>query len=357
MRGDAAHGVARADGHAGRVGLRGLLRRYGRAAVEALVDDRHHRVIRAAKSLTPVVAVAVHAANDLRGHVVVVGRDSDLRPDRVMPHLGIRLATITCGDLLPRVTLTEEQVQIQRADTVQIAGGRVLHHALALAAGVPRSGLPAGRVHRRILGLPQHAMGAHVGRNLIHGGILHVHDRPDLGTRIHLVDPLAHPVAVAPSCVPVGLPVQREHALAHIAIELVEIMVDLRRDVAAVRVMVAAASLAGLTRPIGLAAPRRVHIAATLRDLHDGRVRINHARHVSGLPAGNVDDVHVRAGDRRDSDAQHRSQRGQRPADMPTQTLVLRLAFVVEDTQIPLLPAPKSGANRKAIPKWDGLEN
>jgi hypothetical protein len=42
---------------------------------------------------------------------------------------------------------------------------------------------------------------------------------------------------------------------------------------------------------------------------------------------------------------------------MPTQTLVLRLAFVVEDTQIPLLPAPKSGANRKAIPKWDGFEN
>ena len=181
-------------------------------------------------------------------------------------------------------------------------------------------------------------MGAHVGRNLIHGGILHVHDRPDLGTRIHLVDPLAHPIAITPSCVAVGLPVQRKHALAHITVELVEIMVHLGGDVAAVRVMVAAASLAGLPRPIGLAAPRRIHVAATLRDLHDGRVSVHHARHVCTLPAGNVDDVHVRAGDRRDSYAQHRSQRGQRPAHMPTQTLVLRLAFVVEDAHILSFP-------------------
>ena len=255
-----------------------------------------------------------------------------------MPHLGMGLTPITIRDLLPSVTLTEEQVQIQRADTVQIAGGRILHHALALAAGVPRSGLPAGRVHGSVLGLPQHAMGAHVGRNLIHGGILHVHDRPDLGTRIHLVDPLAHPIAITPSCVAVGLPVQRKHALAHITVELVEIMVHLGGDVAAVRVMVAAASLAGLPRPIGLAAPRRIHVAATLRDLHDGRVSVHHARHVCTLPAGNVDDVHVRAGDRRDSYAQHRSQRGQRPAHMPTQTLVLRLAFVVEDAHILSFP-------------------
>ena len=274
-----------------------------------------------------------------------------------MPHLGIRLASITVRDLLPSVALTEEQVQVQRADTVQVAGGSVLHHALALAAGIPRSGLPAGRVHRRILRLPQHAMGAHVGRNLIHSTVLHVHDGPDLGTRIHLVDPLAHPVAVAPSCVAVGLPVQREHALAHITVELVEIMVDLGGDVAAVRVMVAAASLAGPTRPIGLATPRRICVAATLRDLHDGRVRVHHARHVCRLPAGNVDDVHVRAGDRRDGDAQYRSQRGQRPADMPTQTLVLRLAFVVEDAHILSFPPPSQGANRKAIPKWDGFEN
>ena len=260
-----------------------------------------------------------------------------------MPHLGIRLAAIAVRDLLPCVTLTEEQVQVQRADTVQIAGGRILHHALALASGIPRSGLPAGRVHRRILSLPQHAMGAHVGRNLIHGGILHVHDRPDLGTRIHLVDPLAHPVAVAPSCVAVGLPVQREHALAHIAVELVEIMVHLGGDVAAVRVMVAAASLTGLPRPIGLATPRRVHVAGTLGDLHDGRVRVHHACHVGGLPSTHVDDVHIRAGDRRDSDAQHRSQRGQRLADMPTQTLVLRLAFVIEDAHILSFPPQVKG--------------
>ena len=260
-----------------------------------------------------------------------------------MSHLGMGLAPIAVRDLLPCVTLTEEQVQVQRADTVQIAGGRILHHALALASGVPRSGLPAGRVHGSILSLPQHAMGANVGRNLIHGGILHVHDGPDLGTRIHLVDPLAHPIAVAPSGVPVGLPIQREHALAHIAVELVEIMVDLGGDVAAVRVMVAAASLAGLTCPIGLAAPRRVRVAGTFGDLHDGRVGVHHARHVCTLPAGHVDDVHVRAGDRRDGDAQHRSQRGQRLADMPTQTLVLRLAFVVEDAHILSFPPQARG--------------
>ena len=304
-----------------------------------MVHNRHHTVVGTAKSLTTLIAVAVHAANDLRGHAIVIRRGSDLRPDRIMPHLGMGLTPITVRDLLPSVTLTEEQVQIQRADTVQIAGGSILHHALALASGVPRSGLPAGRVHRRILSLPQHAMGAHVGRNLIHGTVLHVHDGPDLGTRIHLVDPLAHPIAVAPSGVPVGLPIQREHALAHIAVELVEIMVDLGGDVAAVRVMVAAASLAGLTCPIGLAAPRRVRVAGTFGDLNDGRVGVHHARHVCTLPAGNVDDVHVRAGDRRDSNAQHRSQRGQRPADMPTQTLVFRVAFV-EDAHILSFPPP-----------------
>ena len=253
-----------------------------------------------------------------------------------MPHLGIRLAAIAVRDLLPSVTLTEEQVQIQRADTVQIAGGRILHHALALASGIPRSGLPAGRVHRRILSLPQHAMGANVGRNLIHGGILHVHDRPNLGTRIHLVDPLAHPVAVAPSCVAVGLPVQREHALAHIAVELVEIMVHLGGDVATVRVMVATASLAGLTRPINLATPRRIHITATLSDLHHGGIGINHAGHISRLPAGHVDHVHVRGRDRRDNHAQCDNKTSERQPHVAWNLLMLR-TFLTENLQANLL--------------------
>ena len=62
-RGDAAHGVARADGHAGRVGLRGLLRRYGRGAGEALVDDRHDLVVVRAERVAPLLAVAVVATD------------------------------------------------------------------------------------------------------------------------------------------------------------------------------------------------------------------------------------------------------------------------------------------------------
>lgn len=62
-RGDAAHGVAGADGHAGRVGLRGLLRRYGRGAGEALVDDRHDLVVVRAERVAPLLAVAVVATD------------------------------------------------------------------------------------------------------------------------------------------------------------------------------------------------------------------------------------------------------------------------------------------------------
>ena len=253
-----------------------------------------------------------------------------------MANLGLGLATITISDLLPSVTLTEEQVKVKRADTVQIAGGRILHHALALAAGIPWSGLPAGSVHGGVLSLPQHAVGAHVGRNLIHSRILHVDNRPHLGTRIHLVHPLAHPVTVTPSMIAVRLPIQREHALAHMTVELVQIMVDLCGDVTTISVMVAATSLAGLTRPINLATPRRIHITATLSDLHHGRVSVHHAGHISRLPAGHVDHVHVRGRDRRDNHAQCDNKTSERQPHVAWNLLMLR-TFLTENLQANLL--------------------
>ena len=60
--GDRAHGVARADGHTGRVGG-GLLRLRGSAGVEALVDDRHDLVVVSAERVASLLAVAVVATD------------------------------------------------------------------------------------------------------------------------------------------------------------------------------------------------------------------------------------------------------------------------------------------------------
>ena len=183
--------------------------------------------------------------------------------------------------------------------------GGVLAHGFAVDRVVPRSALVAGGRVAGVLSDPKAAVGAHVAGYLIECGRLHVHHRPHAGERVDALNEPAHPVAVAPLGVLVGLPVEHEHGLADVVPSPADEEVGLAAGVVAAGVMVQAEALAPVGHTLGLSAPATVLEADTLTDFDDGEVVAGGAGDVRGLPAGHVDADHVGHGDRRRGREQH----------------------------------------------------
>lgn len=120
-----------------------------------------------------------------------------------------------------------------------------------------------------------------------------------------LIDEHADPVGIAPRRILVAFPIQNEHRLAHVWADGVHEMVGLTGGVAAARVMVEAKALAALLHASRLAGHVSVGEPGALRGLDHGEVVVGGASDRRGLPAGHVDAVHIRQGQR------HRHARGE----------------------------------------------
>lgn len=119
------------------------------------------------------------------------------------------------------------------------------------------------------------------------------------------VDEHADPVGIAPRRILVAFPIQNEHRLTHVGADGVHEMIGLTGGVAAARVMVEAKALAALLHASRLAGHVSVGEAGALRGLDHGEVVVGGASDRRGLPAGHVDAVHIRQGQR------HRHARGE----------------------------------------------
>ena len=231
----------------------------------------------------------------------VAGADGDgsslCRSGRCRGWCGCRLWCGLAGGVgvaVPLPGFAAEYVEVERARVaVEASVGGVLAHGFPVGAEFPGVLLPSGGGGGCVLSNPQAALASYVSWDLVDGAGLYVHHGPYAGSLMDAMGEAAYPVAVAPCAVLVGFPVEDEHGAAHIRLRVGEEVVGFTYGVVAAGVMVEAEAFARICSAAGLSSPGAVDEAGALGDLDDGEVGVDLSGDGGGLPAGDVNALHV----------------------------------------------------------------